>query len=278
MALLEWDKTGEHFYETGVKNGVLYPYNKSNTAKPYSPGVAWNGLTSVSESPSGADENAIYADNIKYLSLRGVEEFGATIEAYTYPDEWAACDGSASPVTGLVIGQQSRKMFGFCYRTEMGNDIDGDSYGYKLHLLYGCTASPSERSYETINDSPEAITFSWEITTIKQDIGTINDVTYKPVSVLTIDATKFITGGTKDEKLVNLEKALYGYTIPEFSATSTYAKDDYVMHENKIYKAKAAIGTAGEWSASDWDEVTTDPSVPYLPKPAEVIAMLTPST
>ena len=132
MARLEWDKTGEHFYETGVKNGVLYPYDKNNATKPYSPGVAWNGLTSISESPSGADENAIYADNIKYLSLRGAEEFGATIEAYTYPDEWAACDGSAMPVTGLVLGQQSRKMFGFCYRTELGNDIDGDSYGYKL--------------------------------------------------------------------------------------------------------------------------------------------------
>ena len=277
MALLEWDKTGEHFYETGVKNGVLYPYDKSNTDKPYSPGVAWNGLTSVSESPSGADENAIYADNIKYLSLRGAEEFGATIEAYTYPDEWAACDGSAMPVTGLIIGQQSRKMFGFCYRTEMGNDIDGDSYGYKLHLLYGCTASPSERSYETINDSPEAITFSWEITTIKQDIGTINDVTYKPVSVLTIDATKFINDGTKDAKLVNLEKALYGWTIPAFSATSAYAKDDYVINTNKIYKAKAPI-TAGAFTASDWDEVTADPSIPYLPKPAEVIAMLTPAS
>ena len=276
MALLEWDKTGEHFYETGVKNGVLYPYDKNNTTNPYSPGVAWNGLTSVSESPSGADENAIYADNIKYLSLRGAEEFGATIEAYTYPDEWAACDGSAMPVTGLIIGQQSRKMFGFCYRTELGNDIDGDSYGYKLHLLYGCTASPSERSYETINDSPEAITFSWEITTIKQDIGTINDVTYKPVSVLTIDASKFMTGGTKDSKLVNLEKALYGYTVEAFDSTKAYAKDDVVTHESGFYKAKAAV-TAGTWNASDWDTLDSDPGFAYLPKPAEVISMLTAS-
>ena len=276
MALLEWDKTGEHFYETGVKNGVLYPYDKNNTTKPYSPGVAWNGLTSVSETPSGADENAIYADNIKYLSLRGAEEFGATIEAYTYPDEWAACDGSAMPVTGLIIGQQSRKMFGFCYRTELGNDIDGDSYGYKLHLLYGCTASPSERSYETINDSPEAITFSWEITTIKQDIGTINDIAYKPVSVLTIDASKFITNGVKGQKLLDLEKALYGYTVPAFSATQAYAKDDVVTHESGFYKAKAAI-TAGTWNASDWDELSSDPGFAYLPKPAEVIEMLTAS-
>lgn len=277
MALLEWDKTGEHFYETGVKNGVLYPYDKNNSTKPYSPGVAWNGLTSVSESPSGADENAIYADNIKYLSLRGAEEFGATIEAYTYPDEWAACDGSAMPVPGLIIGQQSRKMFGFCYRTELGNDIDGDSYGYKLHLLYGCTASPSERSYETINDSPEAITFSWEITTIKQDIGKINDVSYKPVSVLTIDATKFINAGTKDAKLIALENALYGYTVEAFSAEKAYAKGDYVTHDSKFYEAKSAI-TAGTWDASDWDELDGDPGFAYLPKPAEVITMLTPST
>ena len=242
MARLEWDKTGEHFYETGVKNGVLYPYDKTKTGEgqhPYGPGVAWNGLTSVSESPSGADENAIYADNIKYLSLRGAEEFGATIEAYTYPDEWAACDGSAMPVTGLIIGQQSRKMFGFCYRTELGNDIDGDSYGYKLHLLYGCTASPSERSYETINDSPEAITFSWEITTIKQTIGTIDNVEYKPVSVLTIDASKFITNGVKNAKLINLENALYGV-----DADSTA--------EPPVVAAEA-----------------------YLPTPAEVIGMLT---
>lgn len=277
MARLEWDKTGEHFYETGVKNGVLYPYNSSNT-HPYSPGVAWNGLTSVSESPSGGDENKIYADNLKYLSLRGLEEFGATIEAYTYPDEWAECDGSASPVVGLSIGQQPRKMFGFCFRTEVGNDLVGDSYGYKLHLIYGATASPSERSYETINDSPEAITFSWEIATTSVSIGTINNVEYRPTSCLIIDATKFINDGVKDAKLVALEKALYGFTIPEFSATSTYAQNDYVMHENKIYKAKAAIATAGAWSAQNWDEVTTDPSVPYLPTPAEVIAMLTPST
>lgn len=236
---LEWDRTGEHFYETGVKNGVLYPYDKTKTGQgqhPYGPGVAWNGLSSVSESPSGADENAIYADNIKYLSLRGAEEFGATIEAYTYPDEWMECDGSAMPVPGLVIGQQSRKMFGFCYRTELGNDIDGDSYGYKLHLLYGCTASPSERSYETINDSPEAITFSWEITTIKQNIGTIDGVEYKPVSVLTIDATKFMTNGVKSQKLIDLEDALYG---------------------------KDADATA-----------QTEATEAYLPMPAEVIAML----
>ena len=225
---LQWDKTGEHFYETGVKNGVLYPYDKSNQTHPYSPGVAWNGLTSISESPSGADENAIYADNIKYLSLRGAEEFGATIEAYTYPDEWAACDGSAMPVSGLIVGQQSRKMFGFCYRTELGNDIDGDSYGYKLHLLYGCTASPSERSYETINDSPEAITFSWEITTIKQAIGTIGGVEYKPVSVLTIDATKFITNGVKDAKLVNLENALYGVDADSTANPPVVAAEAYL--------------------------------------------------
>lgn len=206
---LEWDKTGEHFYETGVKNGVLYPYNAANTAKPYGPGVAWNGLTSVSESPSGGDENKIYADNLKYLSLRGLEEFGATIEAYTYPDEWAECDGSKAPVVGLSVGQQTRKMFGFCFRTEVGNDVVGDSLGYKLHLIYGATASPSERSYETINDSPEAITFSWEIATTSVAIGTIDGVEYRPTSCLIIDSTKFTTEAAK-AKLTALEDALYG--------------------------------------------------------------------
>ncbi len=279
MARLEWDKTGEHFYETGVKNGVLYPYNSSNaTGREYGPGVAWNGLSSVSETPSGADENAIYADNLKYLSLRGLEEFGATIEAYTYPDEWAECDGSATPVTGLSIGQQARKMFGFCFRTEVGNDVKGDAYGYKLHLIYGCTASPSERSYETINDSPEAITFSWEISTTSVAVGTINNVEYRPTSSLIIDASKLISDqGVKDAKLVALENALYGVDAEKFSTTKAYAKGDYCTHTEstvtKTYQAKNAI-TAGSWDATKWDEVDAGP---YLPSPAAVVAMLSAS-
>ncbi len=279
MSRLVWDRTGEHLYETGVQHGVLYPYDKSATAdKVYGPGVVWNGLSSVSETPSGGDENKIYADNIKYLSLRGLEEFGGTIEAYTYPDEWAECDGSATPVTGLSIGQQARKMFGFCFRTEVGNDVKGDAYGYKLHLIYGCTASPSERSYETINDSPEAITFSWEISTTSVAVGTINNVEYRPTSSLIIDASKLISDqGVKDAKLVALENALYGVDAEKFSTTKAYAKGDYCTHTEstvtKTYQAKNAI-TAGSWDATKWDEVDAGP---YLPSPAAVVAMLSAS-
>jgi len=197
MARLQWDKTGEHFYETGIRNGVLYVQNANGT---YANGVAWNGLTSVTESPSGAEATAIYADDIKYLNLYSVEEFGATIEAYTYPDEFAQCDGSATPVAGMNIGQQARKSFGFCYRTALGNDVAAEDYGYKIHILYGCKASPSEKSYQTINDSPEAITFSWEITTTPVDV-----TGFKPTACVIIDSTK--CNSTKLEALLD---TLYG--------------------------------------------------------------------
>lgn len=197
---LEWDATGEHFYETGVKMGVLYP--QVNGA--YPKGVVWNGLTAVTESPSGADANAIYADDNKYLELRAAEEFGATVEAYTYPDEFAECDGSASPVDGVRIGQQPRKPFGLCYRTIIGNDDKRDEYGYKIHLIYNATASPSERSYQTVNDSPEAITFSWEMTTTPVAV-----TGYKNTACLTIDSSKFTTPEQKG-KLAALEAILYG--------------------------------------------------------------------
>lgn len=197
MAVLTWDATGEHFYETGVRKGVLYVQNSNGT---YGTGVAWNGLTAVTESPSGAEPTPIYADDIKYLNLYSVEEFGATIEAYTYPDEFAQCDGSESPVAGMSIGQQSRKSFGFCYRTALGNDVAAEDYGYKLHILYGCKASPAEKSYQTINDSPEAITFSWEITTTPVDV-----TGYKPTACVIIDSTKCDAA-----KLAALEATLYG--------------------------------------------------------------------
>lgn len=197
MSKIVWDKTGERFYETGVDHGVLYPIQEGGL---YNKGVAWNGLTAVSESPSGAESTAVYADNIKYLNLVSAEEFGATIEAYTYPDEFAECDGSATPVAGVVIGQQSRKMFGLCYRTMIGNDVDGQEHGYKLHLIYGAQASPSEKGYQTINDSPEAITFSWEVTTTP-----INVTGYKPTASLTVDSTK-----VDAEQLAALEAILYG--------------------------------------------------------------------
>lgn len=196
---ITWDKTGERLYETGVDRGVLYPVA---TGGAYGAGVAWNGLTAVTESPSGAEATALYADNIKYLNLYSAEEFGATIEAYTYPDEFAQCDGSAQlgQATGVTIGQQSRKSFGLCYRTMLGNDSEGTDHGYKLHLLYGAMASPSEKAYATINDSPEAITFSWEITTTP-----VNVTGMKPTACLTIDSTK-----CDAEKLEALETILYG--------------------------------------------------------------------
>lgn len=200
MAKLVWDQVGTRFYETGTDHGVVYPQNSSGA---YVGGVAWNGLTSVSESPSGAEATDLYADNIKYLSIRSKEEFGATIEAYTYPDEFAVLDGSAELADGVMIGQQTRKAFGFSYRSRMGNDIQFEDYGYKLHLLYGCTVSPSQKQYQTINDSPEAITFSWEMTTIPVAV-----TGYKPTSTLTIDSTKFT--GAKKANLTALENILYG--------------------------------------------------------------------
>lgn len=210
MAKLVWDQTGERIYETGVSKGVLYPMNNSGA---YPNGVAWNGLTSVSESPEGADAEDIYADNIKYLSLIAAETFGATIEAYTYPDEFALMDGSVELATGVMIGQQPRKTFGLCYRTELGNDIQGEGYGYKLHLIYGCKASPSEKSYETINDSPEAITFSWEISTTP-----VNVTGHKATASLVIDSTK-----VDPEHLAVLESVLYG-TDAEGQAEGTSAR------------------------------------------------------
>ena len=194
---LVWDKAGEHYYETGVKNGVLYPMSASGT---YPKGVAWNGLTAVTESPSGAEPTALYADDIKYLNLMSNEEFGATIEAYTYPDEFAECDGSASLTEGVYIGQQARKTFGLCYRTTLGNDSKGNDYGYKLHIIYGAMASPSEKAYSTINDSPDAITFSWELSTTPVAVAN-----FKPTASLTIDSTK-----VDAEKLSALEEILYG--------------------------------------------------------------------
>lgn len=203
MPRLVWDNTGERLYETGIDRGVLYP--QDNTGN-YPNGVVWNGLSSVSESPSGAEANAIYADNIKYLELRSAEEFGATVEAYTYPDEFAVCDGSAEVATGVNVGQQPRKKFGLSYRSIVGNEIENDSYGYKLHLIYNAMASPSERQYQTVNDSPEAISFSWEMTTTPVAVGG----NFKPTASITIDSTK-----ADAAKLAELEDVLYGSDTAE---------------------------------------------------------------
>lgn len=196
MPKLIWDATGERVYETGVRNGVLYPMVEGA----YPKGVVWNGLTAVTESPSGAESTPLYADDIKYLNLISAEEFGATVEAYTYPEEFAECDGSATLVKGVTIGQQTRKTFGMSYRTVIGNDVNNESHGYKLHLIYGAVATPSEKAYSTINDSPEAITFSWELTTTP-----VNVTGFKPTACLTIDSTK-----VDKEKLTALEDILYG--------------------------------------------------------------------
>ena len=193
---LVWDETGKRFYETGVNKGVLYPQAAGGT---YPKGVAWNGLTAVTESPSGAEATPLYADNIKYLNLMSAEEFGATVEAYTYPDEFAACNGEVELAAGVTIGQQKRSAFGMAYQTKIGNDVDSEA-GYKIHLIYGALAAPSEKAYATVNDSPEAITFSWELTTTPVEIEG-----FKPTASLVIDSTK-----VNAEKLAALEAILYG--------------------------------------------------------------------
>ena len=197
MARLIWDEVGQRFFETGVKNGVLYVQENDGS---YKNGVVWNGLTAVTESPSGAEETPLYADDVKYLTLRSAEEFGATIEAYTYPEEFEQCDGSAAIAAGITIGQQARRAFGLCYRTSVGNDIQGQNFSYKLHLIYGCTVAPSEKSYSTINDNPEAITFSWELSTVPVPVDG-----FSPTASLVIDASKVDEG-----KMQLLEDALFG--------------------------------------------------------------------
>lgn len=208
MAKLKWDEAGKHVYETGVSKGVLYVM--SDTPGTYGKGVAWNGLSSVSESPTGAEVSAIYADNIKYLNLMSREEFEGSIEAYTYPDEFMACDGSASPedANGFVIGQQDRKTFAFCYQTKVGTDLNPEA-GYKIHIIYGALASPSERSYETVNDSPEAMTFSWDITTTPVAV-----TGFKPTAHVELDSTKI-----DKTKLEKIEAKLYGTDEPSGEPT-----------------------------------------------------------
>jgi hypothetical protein len=207
MAELVWDLVGDRYYETGVDHGVLYIPDASGV---YAEGVAWNGLTSVSESPSGAEATAQYADNIKYLNLISAEEFSATLEAFTYPEEWAQFDGLEVPSPGVFVGQQSRKMFGLSYRTRVGNDVEGDAYGYKLHLVYGCIAAPSEKAYNTINDSPEAITFSWELSTTPVPV-----TDYKPTSLIVVDS-----GIVDPAALASLEAELYGGAASEANLPS----------------------------------------------------------
>lgn len=207
MAKLVWDQTGQKFFETGVSNGVLYV---SDGQGGYQTGVAWNGLTQVAENPSGAESNPVYADNIKYLNIISAEEFGATIEAYTYPDEFMECDGSAQVVTGVNIGQQARKSFGISYRTRVGNDVAGDNLGYKIHVIYNCQAAPSGKTYSTVNESPEAITFSWEVTTTPVPVEG-----FRPTATVVFDSTKLAA-----EKMAAVEEALYGGASKEATLPS----------------------------------------------------------
>jgi hypothetical protein len=241
MAELVWDQVGQRFYETGVDHGVLYIPDGSGA---YTNGVAWNGLVSVSEAPSGAEANAQYADNIKYLNLFSAEEFGATIEAFTYPDEFAQFDGLGVPTPGVMIGQQSRRGFGLSYRTKVGNDIDGDDAGYKLHLVYGCQASPSEKAYNTINDSPEPITFSWEVTTTPVAVPGM-----KPTSIITVDSTK-----VDPDALAALEGLLHGTagTDPSLPLPATVIS---------LFEGTVTVVNATEPAYDDATDTITIPAV-----------------
>lgn len=212
MAKLAWDATGERFFETGVDRGVLY----IPTAGVYDTGFAWNGLTAVTESPSGAEASPQYADNIKYLNLISAEEFGCTIEAFTYPPEFGECDGTASPSEGVVLGQQPRKQFGFSWRTKLGNDVDGDEHGYKIHIVYGALAAPTEKAYATVNDSPEAATFSWEVTTTPVQV-----TGYKPTALIVLDSTLL-----SPTDLAAIEEVLYGTDGAPGSSPSLPLPDD----------------------------------------------------
>lgn len=228
--LLKWDQDTERLYETGVSRGVLYP----KTANGYAKGVVWNGLTAVNEAPEGGEPNALYADDIKYLNLLSNEDFKATIEAYTYPDEFAECDGSAALTTGVYAGQQERKPFGFSYVTKIGNDAEGSNHGYKIHLVYNALAAPSDKNYETINDNPDAITFSWEVSTTPVKVSPINGKNFKPTAHITIDSTK-----VDAEKLASFEELIYGKPATT-GGTPSEAVDAELPSPDEVYAHFAA--------------------------------------
>lgn len=256
---LQFDETGSKFYEYGLDRGVLYPI--SNTGA-YNYGVSWEGLTGANEQPSGAEPQKFYADNIKYATLLSAEDYKLTIEAYQSPSEFDECDGSASLATGIKIGQQARKKFGFAYRTKKGNDIDNE-LGYVIHLAYGCSASPSGKDHKTINDNPDLDTLSWEV-----NCDPVNVTGYKPTCTIEIDSTEVSAANLKA-----LEDVLYGIDAAEFSATSTYALGDYVTHETKTYKCTTAVTVAGTWDATNWTEVTNPDA--HLPLPDEILTIIT---
>ena len=255
---LSWDNNGERLFETGVRNAVLYKHDKTT----YDKGVAWNGITAITESPEGAEATPLYADDIKYLNLFSAEEFGATIEAYTYPTEFEECDGSASVAPGVTIGQQSRKPFGLCYRTVLGNDVDGNDYGYKLHLIYGCQAQPSEKAFATINDSPEAITFSWEVKTTPVSV-----TGGKPTATLTVDSTK-----TTPEKMAALEAILHGkdpVVLSEQPANWSTNYTDYYTKSGNTYTK-----VTGDSAPSFSDGTYYEANEARLPLPDEIASIM----
>ena len=276
MSKLTWDAVGDRLYETGTKKGVLF----LQTSEGYGAGIAWNGLTGFSESPDGGDATDMWAYDIKYLSIRAKENFKGTITAYTFPDEFAQCDGTASPIAGMRVGQQARKPFGFSYVTTVGNDVDFEDHGYKIHLIYGATASPSSKDYKTINDSPEAIEFSWEITTTPVTVGTINGVEYKPTASIELDSTKLTTA-----QLTAIENAIYGVDAAE-AVAATYKKatgafqatgvDYYTLSDNTYTKVQSPSSTDfGDYYVIDTpakDAVTASAS--YLPTPSQIYTIL----
>ena len=268
MPKMVWDQAGERTYETGVSECALYV---SGTGSSYQTGVPWNGLTGVTESPSGAEETALYANNSKYLSLRSAEEFGGTIEAYTYPDDWAQCDGSASLATGVHIGQQNRKSFGLAYKTVVGNDTEGEAHGYKLHLIYGASVSPSERAYATINDSPEAITFSWEFTTTPVSIdSTVVGANFKKTSILTIDTTE-LSNGKDNSALATLEGILYGTGADSYVEATDVTSDNFASKKANLYtKSGNTYVSAASATYSSSETYYYKNASPRLPLPEEV--------
>ena len=274
---LEWDKVGEHLYETGTDRGVIYPYDSTN--KQYSDGAAWNGLTGVTDNPSGADETKLWADNIKYVSMRAAEEYGGTITAYTYPDEFAECDGSAFVANSdniVSIGQQKRKSFGLSYRTLVGNDTELNDYGYKIHLVYGATVSPSSKDYKTVNDSPDAVEFSWEFTTTPESVGTGD---YKPTSHIVIDASKIEENTAAATALEELEAYLYGSPVSYTLLTANDAPADWTTATNKYYSKSgndytAVVGATTEYAKNTY-YVKNAATAAQLPSPEWVIDKFT---
>lgn len=268
MPKMVWDQTGERTYETGVSECALYV---AGTGATYQTGVPWNGLTGVTESPSGAEETALYANNSKYLSMRSAEELGGTIEAYTYPDEWAQCDGSAQLVTGVYVGQQTRKSFGLVYKTVVGNDTEGEAHGYKLHIVYGASVSPSERAYATINDSPEAITFSWEFQTTPVSIDSaVVGASFKKTSVLTIDTTE-LSNGKDNTALATLEGILYGTGADSYVEATDVTADNFASKKANLYtKSGNTYSSAASASYNSSETYYYKNASPRLPLPEEV--------